>query len=500
MERATALLTSLSPRGRIILAGSALAFLVFVFFVMKIAGAPSYTTLASGIDPGETSKATAALDEKGIRWELQNNGTAIAVDKAKLSEARVALADKGLPGRSKPGFELFDKQKLGASDFEQKVSYQRALEGEVARTIGEIDGLSGAQVQLTLPDDELFLDEQKPATAAVLLTGGGEPEPATVRGIAKLTASSVEGLKPDDVTITSSSGRMLWPQGDGGGATTKLGLENRYERQLESNLNALVAQSVGPGKGMVRVNAELNADRSTEEQLRYARRGTPVRERTETERLEGGGGGGTAGTQTNVPTFPGAAAGGSGSNYRRQSQDVENGVDKTVTRTKVAPGSIERQSVALLVDSSVPSSDVEELQRAVEGAAGIDGDRGDKVTVSQVKFAKPEAVPAGPAGGILGIAKWVALGVGTLVFVFLLIRHLRRHEDEEVAREPVWLRELTAPMTLAQLENRNGNGHGSRAAAETMVMSAAGPSPERQAVDQASPERIAQQVRMWMKE
>jgi flagellar M-ring protein FliF len=494
---------SLTPRGRVVLVLSTIGVLLFAVVFFKLATKPSYTTLASGVDPAETSKLTAALSEQGIGYELQNNGTAVAVEKGKLPEARIALAENGLPGKAKPGWELFEGSKLGASEFQQKVTYQRALEGEVSRTIGGIDGISGVQVQLTLPEDELFAEEQKPATAAVLLSGGGELDQTTVRGIANLTASAVEGLKTDNVTITDSSGRMLWPSGEGGidgvGSTTKQAVESRYERMTEATINSMLAQTVGPGKARVQINADLNADQSTREQLRYARKGTPVSQKVETETLAGGqGGGGAAGTGGNVPSYAQPTAGAAGnSNYKRSSKDIDNAVDKTVTRTQVAPGAIERQSVSLILDKSVPASDVAELRNAVEAAAGIDEERGDILNVSQVPFAKVEPVAAGPVGGILGMLKYVGLGLATLVFLILLTRQLRKREQEELTGEPLWLREIQAPATLAQLE------------ADTLAHQPArsvelyqGDNPamrERHLVESAGSERIANQVRAWMK-
>jgi flagellar M-ring protein FliF len=496
---------SLTPRGRVVLVLSAVGVLLFAVVFFKLATKPSYTTLASGVDPAQTGKLTSALSEKGIGFELQNNGTAIAVEKAQVPEARIALAEQGLPGNAKPGFELFDKQKLGASEFQQKVSYQRALEGEVARTIGGIDGISGAQVQLTLPEDTLFADEQKPATAAVLLSGGADLDQSTVRGIANLTASSVEALKTENVTITDSAGRMLWPTGetgaDGVGSTTKQAVENRYERMTEATINAMLLQTVGPGKGRVSVNADLNADQSTREQLKYAKKGTPASQKVETETLKGGqaGSGGAAGTGGNVPSYAQTTAGASGnSDYKRASKDVDNLVDKTVTRTQIAPGAIEKQSVSLVLDKSVEASDVAELRNAVEAAAGIDAQRGDVLNVSQIPFAKVEPVGAGPVGGILGILKYVGLGLATLIFLILLSRQLRKRENEKLIGEPVWLREIQSPATLAQLE------------ADTLAYQPTAPrvelyqgdnpvGRERQIVESADSERIAQQVRSWIK-
>ena len=185
-----------------------------------MASAPSYTTLQAGVDPAKTGKITAALDQAGVSYKLENNGTAIAVVSGQESKARVALAGQGLAaGGSQPGYELLDKQKLGSSTFQQQIAYQRALEGQIAQTIGQIDGISGAQVQLTLPKDDLFADEKQPATAAVLLSADSATlDPAAIRGIASLVSSSVPNLKPNNVTITDASGSMLWPQGDGSDA------------------------------------------------------------------------------------------------------------------------------------------------------------------------------------------------------------------------------------------------------------------------------------------
>src|SRR4051794_6082746 len=261
-------------RSRLGLAGGALAVLVALFLLLRLAGAPSYTLLATGMDPADTGKVTAALDEQGIGYELRANGTSVAVEKGAVARARVALAEKGVSAGATsgggPGFELFDQQKLGASDFQQQVTYQRALEGEIARTVNSVAGVSGAQVQLVLPQDDLFADTASPATAAVLLEGPGDAlESGAVRGIAQLVASSVKGLKTDNVTITDNAGQLLWPQGDGAaggtGATSKQAAEARYTAQLESNIDAMLTRTLGAGKAQVQVNADLNMDKVTKD-------------------------------------------------------------------------------------------------------------------------------------------------------------------------------------------------------------------------------------------
>src|SRR5436190_21500314 len=178
---------SSTPKAKLTVAAIAGGVILLVFTMMKIAGQPDYSTVLTGLNPAQTGKLTSALDQQGIKWELQNNGTAIAVDKGQMQQARVALAGQGMPGQMQPGFEIFDKQKLGASYFQQQVMYQRALEGQLAQTIGQIDGVGGATVQLVLPQDQLFQDQQSQAKAAVLLSGSGQNlQPGAVRGIAQL--------------------------------------------------------------------------------------------------------------------------------------------------------------------------------------------------------------------------------------------------------------------------------------------------------------------------
>src|SRR3954471_18414003 len=259
------LLQSMSTRGKLLLGGSIAGIAVLAFMLVSLATKPTYTTLAAGMDPAQTGKITGALDAQGISNKLANGGTAVQVTSADISRARVALAGAGLSasGAGNDGWAQFDKQKLGSSNFQQQVAYQRALEAQIAQTIGQVDGVSGATVQLTMPQEQLFADQQQPATASVLLGGGPSTvEPGAVRGIANLVASSVPNLKTSNVTITDASGSMLWPTGDaaGGGAPSKTSAESRYDAQLSSELNAIVARTVGADKGQVRVKSDLNVD------------------------------------------------------------------------------------------------------------------------------------------------------------------------------------------------------------------------------------------------
>src|SRR3712207_5267374 len=230
-------LMQLPTRSKVVVALAALGIVAVMFFMLRLASAPSYTTLAAGLAPSDTGKVTAALDERGIAYELRANGTSVAVEKAAVATARVAIAEQGIATSAmedQKGFELFDNQKLGASDFQNQVTYQRALEGEIARTISSVDGVTGAQVQLVLPEDELFADSETAATAAVMLESSADSlEEGAVRGIAQLVSSSVKGLKPANVTITDAGGQLLWPRDDGTaaggvGTSAKQAAEARY--------------------------------------------------------------------------------------------------------------------------------------------------------------------------------------------------------------------------------------------------------------------------------
>src|SRR5438105_5901695 len=183
------LASKLTPKGWAMVGGAAAAAIVFLVLIFNFASKPSYSTLMTGLDPTQTGKITSTLSTKGIGYQIQNNGTALAVQSDMTGQARIALASAGLlGGTQQPGFELFDKQQLGASNFQQQITYQRALEGQLAQTIDNIQGVSAAQVQLALPNptDQLFSSSSAPATAAVLLSGATSLDPSQVRGIAKL--------------------------------------------------------------------------------------------------------------------------------------------------------------------------------------------------------------------------------------------------------------------------------------------------------------------------
>ncbi|MGE4428152.1 MAG: flagellar basal-body MS-ring/collar protein FliF [Solirubrobacteraceae bacterium] len=508
-------LANLSPKGRIAVGGAIVGVLLVAFIMFSLASRPSFTTIVTGLDPAQTGKMSAALDEKGVKYELQNNGTALAVEKADVGSARIALAEVGgLSGGSiEPGFELFDSQSMGTSQMQQQVTYQRAMEGELARTINKIQGVSGATVQLVLPDaDDVLLAEDAPPASAAVLLGGADLEPTAVQGIARLVASSVKSLKPGNVTITDGAGQLLWPNGAsgdegaaGGAVLAKQSAAQRYQRTMESSLTSLLAQTVGPDKARVRVSADIDADKATREQLQYGRRRVALKEKTTDEEMEGAGTtGGATGAAANVPGYAAnGGAGGGDSTYRNETGDREFGADKTVTKTEIAAGGVARQSVSVMVSDAVPAAQVPAIRDAVAAAAGVDTDRGDQLTVTRVPFAAaPEApVPSAIPGNIVDYVKWVALALGTIVFLVLIGRHLRRREDEAL-ESAAWLDELEAPRTLRALEAEQRTQAMTAVAAPAVPAQLEVPGSRRTIEELADrePERVAQQVRHWMSE
>ena len=439
-------LLALPAKTKAVLGVSAFAILAIAFVMLKIATAPSYALIATGLDPAQTGKITAALDEQGIAYELRNNGTALAVQKsadgAGADRARRARASQATGGGDQPGYELFDESKLGASQFQQQVTYQRALEGEVARTLSSVEGVSNPTVQIVLPQDDLFQDEATPATAAIMLGNPADTlQPGAVRGMAQLAASSVKGLKTENVTITDSTGAVLWPSADGaagaGGGSSKAcrrGALRPPDRELDQ-LDA--RRTLGPGKAQVKVNADLNVDETTRKELTYAAKGTPLKTTEETEKLKGGSADRRRRRRHGLqhPDLLGGA-----SARRRQLQLRAHQEGQRLRRQQEGHRDRDRRRARSTSSTSRCWSTSRSRRRSstrsrqtVATAAGLDTARGDTITATQMAFAKAESPKAGPVPTtLLGPLKWVGLGLAAPA---LPVLHDARHAQAR-GREP----------------------------------------------------------------
>jgi flagellar M-ring protein FliF len=516
-----ALFNSMSLRGKLTLAGCALAFIAASLFLVKMAGKPSYSTVMTGVDPAKTAQITTALTAAGVSYELQNGGTAVAVKKGQETQANVALATKGLNTTStQPGFEILDKQKLGASSQQQQVAYQRGLEGEIANTIGQIDGAQGARVNLTLGQDNLFADESQPATAAVLIPSDASGmDPASVKGIANLVASAVPNLKASNVTITDGSGAMLWPSGDGSGSgdsgalPSKTAAEARYNTSVESDLQSLLDRTLGANKAQVEVHSDLNVDKTDLQSVTYDKKSVvPLTQQKETEKLTGAGAGAASGTTGNASNSPNQVASTtangntSSGDYNKTSVNVTNGVDKTITKTTKAPGQVNRMDVAVLLDKSVKltAAQLTSLQNSLSSAAGLQvKQRGDTLNVTQGLSFAPQTTATPKSGPIpaafSGILKGVGIGLGALLFLFFVTRHLRKRERGELIDEPSWLKSLETASPQPELMPMP-SFNPEAAATEVSIATA---DPRRQQLDNIihdEPERVAAHLRSWITE
>jgi flagellar M-ring protein FliF len=497
----------MTPRGWLIAGGATIAAIMFIYLFVHTVSQPSYTTLVSGIEASQTAKMTSTLSAQGISYELQNNGTAIGVPSNEASKARVALAGANLLGGSQEGFRLFEKQSIGESNFQQQVTYQRALQGQLAETIDSVQGVSGAQVELVLPSsqNQIFGENQNASSAAVLLSGTSALSQGSVRGIAQLVTSSVPGLQLNKVTITGASGELLWPAagGAGGTGTDLQEAQQRYDQTMAASLDAMLAQTLGPGKAQVLVYANMNVNPTTKESLEYGKAGTPTQQSKNIETLTGSGTG--AGGVTGTANLTTAATGAGGkSNYKHETTNSSLGVNKTVTHTTIAPGTVESQHVSVLLDKSVPAATLPAIREAITNAAGIQPKRGDTISIGQVAFAKSTTTAA--AASPLADVKYVLLGLGAMIFLFFTTRSIRKREKGPI-EEPVWLRELDAPMRLSELERetapRPAPVPAMAAATANGGDGAAGGDSIRRQVERladSDPDRVAQQLRTWMQE
>jgi flagellar M-ring protein FliF len=379
-------------------------------------GKPPQSLLYSNLDLKEASSITQALDQAGIKYETKGDGSAIFVSRDKVGSTRMLLAGKGLPSSGSVGYEIFDQSNaLGQTDFVQNLNRQRALEGELARTIRSQDWVNFARVQLSMPKRELFEEAPQPPTAAVTIgVSGRTPNAEQVRALQNLVASAVPGLTPEKVTIVDQKGKLLGGGQDGdtlGAAGDERRLE--IEESIRRKVRDLIEGVVGPGKVRVNVTADLDQSQVTTQEKKYDPDGQVVRsnQTSEENAQEPSSGDGQVTVSNNIPggtqTQPNAgqpanASANSSSAKRDLTTNYE--ISSLDTTTVTAPGQIKRLSVAVAVDGTqsvgkdgkpgpyVPRN-AEEMRRIedlVRSAVGYSEPRGDKVTVYNVKFTRDE--------------------------------------------------------------------------------------------------------------
>jgi len=464
----------MSMNQQIMLAAVFLAVVGAVVFISRLGGSTSMGILYSGLEPETAAGIVDELEGRGIDYELSDSGRVVWVPRQDVASVRLDMSALGLPDSS-DGWSILDDQGITSSEFDQRVGYQRAMEGELASTIAVIDGVAGANVHLVIPEQDLFVGDEIQASASVLLqtAGGTAITPTQVQSIVNLVASSVEGLSADQVTVTDDKGRML-AGGDADGLASmesdnQIRMRESFESDIERELESLLAAVVGPGRAVVNVSADLDFDMvvRTEETFSESTNAEgQTLPRSETTRIEEYGDGGVVeegvvDIEDEILDGP-VNEGTDGSSYRLDERDVVYALDTVITSTETAPGAIRSLSVAVVIDEEmVPAERIAEIETMVTAAVGADAARGDVVAVNLLPFdvtaeeqdaaaAEAAEAVAAPSGvmDMIRTAGAIVIGLVVLVMGLLMLRRAsRRQVIDTIDLDDLSLAEIESGLT-----------------------------------------------------
>ncbi len=397
-EQLFQLFNRLTPRQKLLIfSGLVIALAIFLVMLVWTAG-PNYDVLFSNLSQKDAGKIVEKLKEKKIDYKLENGGGTILVPTDKVYDLRLEFAREGLPENSSVGYEIFDRTNLGMTDFIQQLNYRRALEGELAHTIEQIEVVERARVHIVIPKEALFKEDQKEPTASVILKlkGRSTPKPITIQAISHLVASSVEGLTPENITIVDTYGRILSDNQDPNNmmtlSATQLEFTQKVEQYLTKKVQSMLDQAVGPGNAVVRVTADLNFTQVEKNIEQYDPENPSVRsEEIEEESTPVGS------TTTGNTSTPASKRSSTVTNYE---------LNRTVEHIVQGIGNVEHISVAVMVNNKrvvetgpdgektvkyVPRSpeEIQTLTELVKTAVGFNPERNDQISVVNVNFSLP---------------------------------------------------------------------------------------------------------------
>lgn len=376
---------------------TAVIILMSVFFGYLILRGTSsnYQPLFTDLNTADAASIVEIIEENNVDYQLSDSGTTIMVPEDEIHRLRLAAADQGFPNQGVVGFEIFDSSEFGTTEFEREVNYYRALGGELSRSIQTINGISFAKVQISPPEQSLFLAEEKSASASVILElqRGFNLGSQQVQAIQNLVASGVQDLPLSEVTIVDTGGNLLsdnsteeeWNLNPGNFA-----MKREFEKSLEGDLTALLTKVLGPDNFVVQVNADLNFDQRQAETTTY----TPVNDENGVIRSEEvnsesqqntNGAGGAPGTDANIPQYQGADAA-QGSNYESENRITNYEINERIEQHVYAPGEVRKLSVSVIVDQNTEEEVLNQIREAVSAAIGFDEARGDNLNVSAISF------------------------------------------------------------------------------------------------------------------
>ncbi len=364
---------------------------------------PDMVPLYTNLETKDAGDVVNNLRESGVQYTIEENkrGTTVYVPATQVHDIRLELAAAGLP-RGNKGFELFDDSKLGVTEFQNRINYIQALQGELTRTIEQIPAVQKARVHIVLPEDSLYKKNEKPATASIMLILGRNSAvtPEEIKGIVNLVAHSVQGLTPENITVVDEAGNILNENESDEAAKDKryneralyqIEMTKRVRDSIQQNIQTLLDNSLGRGQAFVRVSVELDFDERQTDRQTF----TPVVEeggiiRSQQDVSESYNGrsnmpGGPAGVQSNVPGYV-AENRNSNAEYERKESTKNYEVNEENQKVVSSPGSISRLTVAVLVNDTMTEAQRENLLRVVRSAAGINETRGDVISVEPLPF------------------------------------------------------------------------------------------------------------------
>ncbi len=395
--------------------------LSLVFVVLLLIGAsvgllmwayrPSYDLLYSRLDQADAGLIIEQLRDRGIKYNLRDGGRSIYVPTEKVYDLRLDFASEGIPKGKGIGFEIFDKTSFGITDFVQHMNYIRAIQGEISRTISQIEEVVSSRVHIVIPETELFAENQKETTASIALSvkPGAVLSKEQINGIRYLTASAVEGLAPQNITIIDQYGNMLSKNADaaddGNLTANQLELQKNVELHLATKVQSMLEAVLGVDNAIVRVNADLNFEQIEVTEEKFDPESAVVRTEQITSEKSSGGSGMSApsGTASNLEEKEDVQTGGTSSQSQKEVIKSTYEIDRKVQKIMQSVGDIKKLSAAVFIrklkdaDGNYVERDATELkqlEQIIQSAVGYDETRGDQVVVSESIFNK-DAVSAG---------------------------------------------------------------------------------------------------------
>jgi len=420
---------ALAPGKRLLIGGVVLTCVLAFALLIIVANRTDYRPLFTNLTSEDAGEIVKKLKEAKTPYQITPDGKGVLVPADKVHELRLSLATEGLPQGGGVGFEIFDRKNFGMTEFVQKLNYQRALQGELARTIIQISGVEQARVHLVIPEKSLFKESEKPPTASVVLKmkGSKSLRDTEVQGVVHLVASSIEGMNSENVTVLDSRGKILSKGGSGmadasAKATTAMQESQRtYERSMEDRLQTLLDKVVGGGKSVARVSATFDYRQVERVEEKFDPESIAVRSEQVSDEKAGGttAATGVPGVQTNLgKTTPGTGATGAGSSKNDKTMNYE--VSRSTSRTIEPVGTLGKVSVAILVDGkyeeAIPGKDgkvskpkytprspdeLQKIEALVKGAVGFNAERGDQVSIQNIPFQDAAEISGGAES-----AKW----------------------------------------------------------------------------------------------